>query len=184
MALPDLYARLARLPGGRWLFSRAVCLKAPYFASIAPRVDALEAGRCAVSFAHRRRVANHLGTVHAIALCNAAELAAGLATDAGIAASMRWIPRGMQVDYLHRATGRMTATARVRGPLAPGTARDVPVDVEIADPRGTVVFRATVTMRVSPRPPRGGSGRGAQGEPGDLRRHADTHGQDAGADSR
>lgn len=154
MALLDLYARLARLPAGRWLFSRAVCLKAPYFASIAPRVDALDAGRCVVSFAHRRRVTNHLGTVHAIALCNAAELAAGLATDAGIPRAMRWIPRGMHVDYLHKAIGRMTATACVRGSLEEGAAREVPVDVEIADPRGTVVFRATVAMWVSPRPPR------------------------------
>ena len=35
----QLYDRLARWPAGRWLFSRAVCFKAPYFASIAPRVE-------------------------------------------------------------------------------------------------------------------------------------------------
>lgn len=149
-----LYARLTRLPAGRWLFSRAVCLKAPYFASIAPRIDALEPGGCVATFAHRRRVTNHIGTVHAIALCNAAELAAGLATEAGVPASMRWIPKGMQVDYLHKAVGRMTATARVVGPLDAGDARDVPVEVEIIDPHGTPVFRASVAMWVSPRPPR------------------------------
>lgn len=149
-----LYARLSRLPAGRWLFSRAVCLKAPYFASIAPRVDALQAGRCVVSFAHRRRVTNHLGTVHAIALCNAAELAAGLATEAAVPPSMRWIPRGMRVDYLHKASGLMTATARVAAPPGDGPAREVPVDVEITDPRGTVVVRARVAMWVSPRPQR------------------------------
>lgn len=149
-----LYARLTRLPAGRWLFSRAVCLKAPYFASIAPRVDALQAGHCVVSFAHRRRVTNHLGTVHAIALCNAAELAAGLATEAAVPPSMRWIPRGMRVDYLHKASGRMRATARAAASVGDGQAREVPVDVEIADPRGTVVFRARVAMWVSPRPQR------------------------------
>lgn len=44
MNLLDLHAHLGRLPAGRWLFSRAVCLKAPYFAGIAPRIDALGPG--------------------------------------------------------------------------------------------------------------------------------------------
>lgn len=154
MDLLALHARLMRLPAGRWLFSRAVCLKAPYFASIAPRIDALAPSHCVVSFAHRRRVTNHIGTVHAIALCNAAELAAGLATEAGLPGAMRWIPKGMRVQYLHRATGRMTATARVASPLDAGEARDVPVDVEVTDPAGTPVFRATVAMWISPRPSR------------------------------
>lgn len=155
MDLIALHARLSRLPAGHWLFSRAVCLKAPYFASIAPRVDALGPGHCVVSFAHRRRVTNHLGTVHAIALCNAAELAAGLATEAGLAPSLRWIPKGMQVEYLRKATGRMRATARrpvLEAAMPEG--REVPVDVEIVDPHGAAVFRARVTMWISPRPPR------------------------------
>ncbi len=154
MNLLDLHARLTRLPAGRWLFSRAVCLKAPYFASIAPRIDALAPGLCVVSFAHRRRVTNHIGTVHAIALCNAAELAAGLATEAGIARTMRWIPKGMQVEYLRKAVGRMTATARVTQSIDGGEGREVPVEVVIADPAGVTVFRAIVSMWVSPRPSR------------------------------
>lgn len=155
MNLLALHRRMTRWPLGRWLFARAVCFKAPYFGSIAPRIDALEPGHCVVSFAHRRAVTNHIGTVHAIALCNAAELAAGLATEAGLPPSMRWIPKGMQVEYVRKATGRMTATARVRDDLSNGgDAREAPVDVEVTDPHGEVVFRAVVSMWVSPRPPR------------------------------
>lgn len=154
MDLLALHARLARLRAGRWLFSRAVCLKAPYFASISPRIDALGPGRCTVSFAHRRGVTNHIGTVHAIALCNAAELAAGLAIEAGLPRSMRWIPKGMRVEYLHKAVGRMTASAHSPGVRDGDAAQEVPVDVEVTDPRGTVVFRARVSMWVSPRPAR------------------------------
>ncbi len=44
--LLTLYRRMQRWPAGGWLFSRAVCFKAPYFASIAPRITALEPGRC------------------------------------------------------------------------------------------------------------------------------------------
>jgi len=146
-----LYRRMSRWPAGRWLFARAVCLRAPYFASIAPRVDALEPGRCVVSLRHRRAVSNHIGTVHAIALCNAAELAAGLATDAALPASLRWIPKGMQVEYVRKAQGRMTATATLRDAVDASGARAMPVDVEITDPDGAVVCRAVVSMWVSPR---------------------------------
>ena len=69
----SLYRRLVSLPGGRWLYGRLICFKAPYFATIAPRFQALEPGRCEVAIRDRRRVHNHIGTVHAIALCNAAE---------------------------------------------------------------------------------------------------------------
>jgi len=85
----ELFGRLGGTLPGRWLFSRIVCWRAPYFASIALRVDALAPGRCVVRVRDRRRVHNHLGTVHAIALCNAAELAAGLATDATVDATLR-----------------------------------------------------------------------------------------------
>ena len=86
-----------------------MCLRAPYFASIAPRIEVLEPGRCEARIAHRRRVTNHLGTVHAIALCNLAELCAGLMTDVSIPADMRWIPKGMTVEYLKKAVGTMPA---------------------------------------------------------------------------
>lgn len=153
MDLVALHRRLSRWPAGGWLFARAVCLRAPYFASIAPRIDALEPGHCIVSFRHRRAVTNHIGTVHAIALCNAAELAAGLAVEAGLSRRLRWIPRGMQVEYLRKAVGRMAATARVD---LPGDdlvdAREVPVAVTVTDPSGEEVFRATVSMWISRRP--------------------------------
>src|SRR3546814_20840144 len=89
-----LYRHITRWPAGHWLFSRAVCFKAPYFASIRPRIELLEPGRCVASLRHRRAVTNHIGTVHAIAPCNLAELTGGLAIDASLPPSMRWIPKG------------------------------------------------------------------------------------------
>ena len=86
-----LYDKLGRWPLGGWLFSRAVCWKAPYFATISPRITVLANGRCEAQIADRRRVHNHIGTVHAIALCNLAELTAGVMTDASLPAGMRWI---------------------------------------------------------------------------------------------
>jgi hypothetical protein len=47
---------------------------------------------------------HHLGTLHAIAMCNGAELTAGLTTDVSIPAGRRWIPIEMNVRYLAKAT--------------------------------------------------------------------------------
>ena len=146
------YRRISRWPAGRWLFSRLVCWKAPYFASIAPRIESLEPGRGIATLAHRRRVTNHLGTVHAIALCNLAEFVGGLTCDASIPTSMRWIPKGMTVAYLKKAVGRMRAIATPAFPPREAEAGyDLPFEVVVEDPAGDVVFRATIAMWVSPK---------------------------------
>ena len=100
---------------------------------------------------HRRRVSNHLGTVHAIALCNLAEFIGGLATDVSIPTSLRWIPRGMTVEYLKKARGPMRAVATLEAPAASPQGQELPVRVDILDTSGEVVFRAVIRMWVSPR---------------------------------
>jgi acyl-coenzyme A thioesterase PaaI-like protein len=152
----DLYRRVTRWPGGHWLFSRAVCWQAPYFASIAPRIDVLEPGRCEATIHHRRRVSNHLGTVHAIALCNLAELSGGLVTEATIPPSMRWIPRGMTVRYLKKAVGTMRAVATPAfAPHVADEGYELPFEVVVEDPQGDAVLRAVIAMWISPRKPAG-----------------------------
>ena len=147
-----LFRRLSSKPGGKWLFSRLVCLKAPYFASIAPRMELLEPGRAVATLRHRRAVTNHLGTVHAIALCNLAEFTGGLACDVSIPASMRWIPRGMMVEYLKKAVGSMRATATPAfAPRDAAEGYELPFDVVIENPQGEAVFKASIAMWVSPR---------------------------------
>ena len=151
----EQYLRITRWPGGEWLFARAVCWRAPYFATIAPRITRLEPGRCEATLRHRRKVTNHIGTVHAIALCNLAELGGGLVTDASIPASMRWIPKGMQVEYLKKAVGPMRAVATPDFvPTASVDAYELPVTVAITDDAGDPVFRARIAMWVSPKPAR------------------------------
>lgn len=150
------FRKLTALPFGHWLFARAVCWTAPYFGSIRPRIEALEAGRCVVSIRDRRRVHNHIGTVHAIALCNMAELAGGLCTDVSIPTSMRWIPKGMTVAYLAKAKGPMRAEATpARPPHASDSGYELPIIVTVTDAAQQAVFRAEIAMWVSPKPNRG-----------------------------
>jgi acyl-coenzyme A thioesterase PaaI-like protein len=144
------WQRLSGTAFGRWLFSRLVCLKAPYFASIRPVFDVLEPGRAVAHFRKRRAVCNHIGTVHAIAMANLCELIAGTMTEVSIPPSMRWIPRGMQIDYLAKAETDVTAEATFPA-IEEGRAQDVVVPVDITDQRGTRVVHADITMYVSPR---------------------------------
>lgn len=149
----ELYRRLARWPGGRWLYARLICFKAPYFATISPCFVVLEPGRCEIEIRDRRRVHNHIGTVHAIALCNAAELAGGLMTEVTLPATMRWIPKGMRVEYLAKARGTLRAVAQPAEPLpaVSETGCVWPVIVVVRDAAGTAVFRARIDMWLSRR---------------------------------
>ncbi len=144
------WQRLETLPLGKTLFSRAICFKAPYFSSISPRFEELRPGYARVSMRKRRSVTNHIGTVHAIAMCNLAEIAAGTLTEVSIPASMRWLPKGMHVEYLRKAETDVEATATLPT-VEEGAARDVPATVEVKDREGQVVCRAIITMWVSPR---------------------------------
>jgi len=144
-----MFRRFGKTAAGRWLFSRLVCRQAPYFSTISPLIDELAPGRCVVRIRDRRRVHNHIGTVHAIALCNAAELAGGLATDAAIDRTQRWIPKGMTVRYLRKATGTLVATASVTTPAADAPAQDAHARVEVRDAAGETVFDADITMWIS-----------------------------------
>lgn len=146
-----LFQRFGGSSPGRWLLSRVICRRAPYFASIAPRIERLESGRCIVRMRDRRAVRNHIGSVHAIALCNMAELAGGLATDATIPDAMRWIPKGMSVRYLAKAHGTMTATALVPSVADASSAQELHAKVEVRDRADALVFDADITMWVSPR---------------------------------
>ena len=69
---------------GPQAFSQMACQVAPYFSTINPLVTELRANAATVQVPFRREITNHLGTVHAIAMCNAAELAAGMMTDVSI----------------------------------------------------------------------------------------------------
>lgn len=137
-------------PFGKFLFSKAVCWKAPYFSTIGPRFEELAVGRARVSMRKRRAVQNHIGTLHAIAMCNLAELAAGTLMEVSIPASMRWLPKGMQVEYLRKAETDLEAIATVPA-VEEGAGRDVPVVVEVRDRSGELACRATITMWVTAR---------------------------------
>ena len=144
------WQRLSRSALGRWLFARAACQRAPYFATIKPSIGELRPALCRVAMRKRKAVQNHIGTVHAIAMANLCELAAGLVTEVTIPQGMRWIPRGMTIEYLKRAETHLTAAAHLDKNEWLG-AQSIGVPVTVSDANGQEVVRAVVTMYISPR---------------------------------
>jgi acyl-coenzyme A thioesterase PaaI-like protein len=139
---------------GPWAFSFAFGQKAPYFSSIKPRFTVLEPNHAELVIPKRRRVHNHLGTVHAIALCNGLEAAMGALAEATIPADKRWIPKGMEVSYTAKATTDITCHAETRpeqwtsGAL-PDSGGDLPVKVWGTTTDGTVVIEGTIRLWVT-----------------------------------
>lgn len=146
----NMWNKVESKPLGKWLFTRAVTGKAPYFKTINPRFDVFKKGHVEVVFKKRKAVHNHIQTVHAIAMCNAAELAGGTMMEASISKGMRWIPAGMNVRYLAKAETDLRAIAKVDN-CDWTEAQEVPVDVAIVDTNGTEVMHAVIQMYVSPK---------------------------------
>ncbi|AXI02954.1 DUF4442 domain-containing protein [Aquirhabdus parva] len=143
----QLFEKFKNIPGGRKLFSIGLCQKAPYFSSIHPLIEDLKPNYVRVSIKKRRSVENHLKTVHAIAMCNMAELAGGLMTDVSIPKGARWIPAGMTVAYVKKATTDLVAVAN--GDAVDWTTNgNIVVPVTVTDTQNNVVFTAQITMNL------------------------------------
>jgi len=145
-----LWSRLSTKPMGKWFFGKAVCFNAPYFSTIKPCFEEFKPGYSRVSMKKRRAVENHIGTVHAIAVCNLAECGAGTLMEASLPSSMRWLPKGMNVQYLKKSETDLTAECAVAD-FGAGPARDVIVSVDVKDTGGNIVVHADITMYISPR---------------------------------
>lgn len=148
-----MWKRLDCLPGGSRLFSAAAMMRVPYFASIVPHVLRMEPGIAEVDVPKWFFVYNHLHTVHAIASCNAAEIAMGMLMEATVPTTHRWIPKAMNVLYLAKATTSLRAQARL-DPVPDFDAIpegvDVLVPVSVLDRNGVEVVHVDITCWVTP----------------------------------
>lgn len=146
----DLYTKMTALPQGKRLFSLAFSQKAPYFASIHLQVQQMKPHLGQVKIPKRRSVQNHIGTVHAIAACNGLEAAMGLLAEATCPPGMRWLPKGMDVQYLAKSTTALTCTAETTE-ADWASAPDVPVSVKAVTNDGTVTVAGTIHLWVTPK---------------------------------
>ncbi len=147
--LRQQWQTLSRLPGGRWLFSRLLGTIVPYSGTLRANVVSLRPGFCTVTLRTRRRVRNHLDSVHAMALANLAELASGLALVAALPKQTRAILTGFEITYLKKSRGLLRAEGCCETPPANLTT-DHQAFVEIRDETGDITATATAHWRVGP----------------------------------
>jgi len=132
--------RLHKLPGGKALFSKIVGQMAPYTGTIDARVVELRDGFGRVELDDRRGVRNHLNSIHAIALANLGEMVSGVTMLYGLNPKMRGILVGLDVEYLKKARGTLTATCEV-APVTAVEEQRLTLTVDIRDERGDLVCR-------------------------------------------
>jgi len=141
---------------GSRVFSFAFSQRAPYFGSIHPRFTEIRPNHAELVIPKRRGVKNHIGTVHAIALCNGLEAAMGALAEATIPSDKRWIPKGMEVTYTAKATSDITCVAETdaaqwTSEALPDSGGDLPVRVKGVRDDGTVVIEGVIKLWVTPK---------------------------------
>ena len=109
----------------------------------------LEPGHAVVVLPDRRRVRNHLNSIHAIALANLAELSTGLAMISGLPKGINGILVGLNINYEKKARGELRAECQCVIPTG-DTRQEVAIDTTITDAQGDVVTTATATWLVGP----------------------------------
>ena len=150
----DLWKKTSALPLGNRVFSIAFSQKAPYFATIRPRFTVIEPNHAELVIRKRRGVHNHIGTVHAIALCNGLEAAMGALAEASIPRDRRWIPKGMEVAYTAKAHSDITCIAETdpdqwTSDAIPDSGADLPVRVRGVRADGAVVVEGVIRLWVT-----------------------------------
>jgi acyl-coenzyme A thioesterase PaaI-like protein len=153
-AVLDLWQKTSRLPQGKRIFSIAFARKAPYFATVRPRFVDIRPNRAELVIRKRRKVHNHIGTLHAIALCNGLEAAMGALAEATIPRDKRWIPKGMEVAYTAKADSDVTCVAETDPALwaddaLPASGGELPVRVRGVRRDGEVVIEGVIRLWVT-----------------------------------
>lgn len=140
---------LEGVPGGRALYSRMLGVAIPYTGSIRAEVQQLSPGFARVELPDRRSVRNHLSSVHAIALCNLAELTGNAALAYSLPDDARFIVKRLDTRYLAKARGTISATCHCPENLT-NERREFELHVQMHDRDGQLVAEATLTTLVGP----------------------------------
>ncbi len=100
------------------------------------KVESLTAERAVVSVRNKKRVQNHIGSVHAMAMGLIAESATGFVVGMNVPDSAIPVIKSVKIEYLKRAKGGMRAEA---------TLTDEQRQAIASQPKGEVLVQCRVT---------------------------------------
>ncbi|MFQ5644483.1 MAG: DUF4442 domain-containing protein, partial [Thiogranum sp.] len=106
-------------------------------------------GHCVVTLRERRKVRNHLHSVHAMALANLGEMVTGLALLNGLPDRTRGILTGFSIRYLKKARGALSAECRCDVPDS-SAACELTLTGDIRDSAGDTVATIEACWLVGP----------------------------------
>ncbi|CAH0992091.1 hypothetical protein SIN8267_02206 [Sinobacterium norvegicum] len=136
--LRNVYDRCSAMPESiqprllSFIFGRVV----KFFGTAGLRFELLTPERSIVFLANRKKVQNHIGGIHAVAMGLICESATGAIVGLNLPADATPVIKSMQIDYLKRASGAMRAEAWL-------TAEQI--ELMKSAPKGEVEVACTVT---------------------------------------
>lgn len=148
----ELWDATRKLPQGNKVFSAVFAQRAPYFASVGPVFTEIRPNYAELKIKKRRKVHNHIGTVHAIALCNGCEAAMGALAEVTIPSGKRWIPRGMDISYTAKADSDIRIIAETDPEQWTSDDPDLHVRVKGLREDDTVVIEGVIKLWVTEKP--------------------------------
>lgn len=148
--LVSTWDRYGKSAIGRKLISRALGFFIPYTGSIDPEIIQLQAGHCKVLMRDKKKLRNHLRSLHAIALVNLGEVTSGLALNLHLVEKARAIVTSLTIDYLKKARGSIMAEAQVACPPLDQESQQI-VTTHLYDQENTKVAEVRVTWLIRPR---------------------------------
>ncbi len=119
----------------------------PYSGTLGARVQQLGGGKAVIVLHDRRRLRNHLGSIHAMALANFCEMGSGLALLSKLATNQRGILTGFTISYAKKARGSLSLECDLSAINLPEKGA-VLIPVEAKDSSGDVVVRAEANWLV------------------------------------
>jgi uncharacterized protein (TIGR00369 family) len=144
-----LWDQLSPLPGGNRIFSRLLGMRIPYTGSIRPEVLRLAPGFANIQIKDRAALRNHVQSVHAVALCNLAELTGNAALAYELPPDARFIVTELTMRYLKKARGTIAARCQCE-PVTTNERKAYTLEVQLFDAHGELVATATMQTLVGP----------------------------------
>lgn len=143
------WKKLTTRPGGKNEFSSMLGEMIPYSGSIGAVIQELRPGYARVLLKDRKKVRNHLGSIHAIALANLGELTTGMAAMAAMPPKTRSIVRNLEISYEKKARGTLISTC-VCEIEPPEKNREYLIQAEIRDTVGDLVAVVSALWVIGP----------------------------------